>query len=167
MLGKVKSLAQVVKIAAAVRKVGGKVGLITGCFDVVHVGHVDLFRFAKKHCDLVIVGLDSDETVKLNKGPSRPLHTIFQRERVLAELESVDLVFEIKPLLIYENTAAQQEHLRVGRLIKPDCLVTNPLADRFWKEKLVRGKKLGARLLSFNKQPSSSTRIIKFFAGEL
>ncbi len=78
---KVKSLVQVAKIAVLAKKAGKKVGLITGCFDVVHSGHVDLFRFAKKHCDLVIVGLDSDETIKINKGSNRPIHNIFQRER--------------------------------------------------------------------------------------
>lgn len=78
---KIKTLSQIVKMAAAARKKGQKVGLITGCFDVVHAGHVDLFRFAKKHCDLVVVGLDSDETIKLNKGPNRPIHNISQRER--------------------------------------------------------------------------------------
>ena len=77
---KIKTLAQVAKVSSHDRKIGKTVGLITGCFDVIHAGHVDLFRFAKKHCDLVIVGLDSDETIKLNKGPNRPIHNIAQRE---------------------------------------------------------------------------------------
>lgn len=78
---KIKTLDQIAGVSVEARKVGKKVGLITGCFDVIHVGHVELFQFAKKHCDVVVVGLDSDETIKLNKGPARPIHNISQRER--------------------------------------------------------------------------------------
>lgn len=77
---KIKTLLQVAEIAAKAKKSGKTVGLITGCFDVIHLGHVELFQFAKKHCDVVVVGLDSDETIKLNKGPGRPIHNISQRE---------------------------------------------------------------------------------------
>lgn len=79
-MNKEKTLSQVVKIVTAAKRARKKVGLITGCFDVIHVGHVELFQFAKKYCDVVVVGLDSDETIKLNKGPDRPIHTISQRE---------------------------------------------------------------------------------------
>lgn len=166
-MNKIQTLARVAKISAATKKAGKKVGLITGCFDVIHAGHVDLFRFAKKHCDLVIVGLDSDETIKINKGSNRPIHNIFQREKVLAEFESVDLVFEINKSFDFGTELAQEILSQITKKIKPDYLVTNPLADRFWKEKKMRGEKFGARLLTFRKRPSSTTFIAQKIQGEI
>lgn len=166
-MNKIKTLTQVAKISAQTQKAGKKVGLITGCFDIIHAGHVDLFRFAKKHCDLVIVGLDSDETIKINKGPNRPIHNILQREKVLAEFESVDLVFEINKSFDFGSKLAQETHLKIIKKIKPDYLVTNPLADQFWKEKKIRGKKFGAHLLTFRKRPSSTTFIAEKIAAEI
>lgn len=142
-------------------------GLITGCFDVIHAGHVDLFRFAKKHCDLVIVGLDSDETVKLNKSPGRPIHDIFQRERVLSELVSVDLIFCIDETMNFTK-GAEARHIELDKKIRPHYLVTNPIADKFWRNKERTAMAIGAKLLlDRRKKGLSSSRIIKFFAGEL
>ncbi len=167
-MGKTKSLAQVFKISASARKAGKKVGLITGCFDVIHAGHVDLFRFAKKHCDLVIVGLDSDETIKINKGPSRPIHTISQRERVLSELESVDLIFEIPGDLDWNTTKTDLFYESLNARISPHYLFTDPEVDKFWNLKMARAKKVGAKLLKVKTRKGlSSTRVIKFFTGEM
>lgn len=77
------------------------------------------------------------------------------------------MIFRVKKTLDFDTPQAQEEHLRIGELIKPDYLVTNSLAGRFWKEKKICGDKYGARLLSLKTRSSPSTRIIKFFAGEL
>lgn len=167
-MSKIKTLHQVTKIAAAARQSGKTVGLITGCFDVIHAGHVDLFRFAKKRCDLVVVGLDSDETIKINKGPNRPIHNISQRERVLSELESVDLIFEIKGKFFWAKEQGEKIHEQILVKIKPNYLITNPASDKFWELKEQQVKKVGVKLLkNCTKKDSSSTRIIKFFAGEM
>lgn len=166
-MNKIKNLLQVAKISAKARKAGKKVGLITGCFDVIHAGHVDLFRFAKKHCDLVIVGLDSDETIKINKGLNRPIHNISQRERVLEELESVDLIFEIEGNENWSKVGKERKYYSFTKKIEPNYLITNPDADQFWEEKRERAKYIGARLLTRKTDPLSSTRIIKFFTGEM
>lgn len=46
---------------------GKKVGLVTGCFDILHFGHISIFEFAKSHVDILLVGIDSDESIKINK----------------------------------------------------------------------------------------------------
>lgn len=63
-----------------------------GCFDVIHAGHIALFEYAKSLGDRLIVGLDTDDRVKLNKGLSRPIHTLEQRSRVISSLKFVDKV---------------------------------------------------------------------------
>ena len=55
-----------------------KVGFINGCFDILHIGHVELLSHAKSKCDYLIVGLDSDKRVAQLKGPSRPINKLIR-----------------------------------------------------------------------------------------
>ncbi len=75
------------------REKGLKVVLAQGIFDIVHNGHIEYLRAAKKAGDLVIVGIENDETVKLNKGQSRPFNNLDERLEFLTEFQSVDFVF--------------------------------------------------------------------------
>lgn len=63
-----------------------------GCFDVLHPGHVALLQDARATGDLLVLGLNTDESVRRLKGPSRPLHAFAERAAVLAALEAVDFV---------------------------------------------------------------------------
>lgn len=63
-----------------------------GCFDLLHAGHVDLLRRARTHGDALVVGLNSDASVRRLKGPSRPIIPLPERAFVLSGLESVDYV---------------------------------------------------------------------------
>lgn len=90
---KIKSLKGVLQMAAAARKAGKKIVATNGCFDILHVGHVRNLSAAKKLGDVLIVGINSDASVRRNKGPSRPVVGERERAEVLAGLESVDYVF--------------------------------------------------------------------------
>ncbi len=77
---------------ASIKK-DGKVFVFTnGCFDILHQGHVKYLQFAREQGDVLCVGLNSDESVKSNKGPKRPINTEAGRAIVIAALESVDCV---------------------------------------------------------------------------
>ena len=69
-----------------------KVVWSNGCFDVLHRGHVEMLTYARSLGDRLIVGVDTDEKVKLDKGPDRPIHTFEDRKFVLEGLRSVDEV---------------------------------------------------------------------------
>jgi rfaE bifunctional protein nucleotidyltransferase chain/domain len=69
-----------------------KVGFTNGCFDVLHKGHVGYLNAAREQCDRLVVGLNSDASVRLLKGPERPVHDEASRGAVLGALGSVDLV---------------------------------------------------------------------------
>ncbi|MGB0670786.1 MAG: D-glycero-beta-D-manno-heptose-7-phosphate kinase [Rhodospirillales bacterium] len=72
---------------------GLKVGFTNGCFDILHPGHVSLLNQAKSHCDRLVVGLNSDSSVRrLGKGPNRPINAEGARATVLAALGMVDAV---------------------------------------------------------------------------
>jgi D-beta-D-heptose 7-phosphate kinase / D-beta-D-heptose 1-phosphate adenosyltransferase len=74
------------------RKQGLRVGFTNGCFDILHPGHVKVLTAARAACDRLIVGLNSDASVKRLKGEGRPVQDERARAEVLAALEAVDLV---------------------------------------------------------------------------
>jgi D-beta-D-heptose 7-phosphate kinase / D-beta-D-heptose 1-phosphate adenosyltransferase len=69
-----------------------RIGFTNGCFDILHPGHVKVLTVARATCDRLIVGLNSDASVKRLKGPDRPVQNERARAEVLAALEAVDLV---------------------------------------------------------------------------
>ncbi|SRR5579875_3340079 len=78
--------------AAAVRQAGGRVVVTNGCFDLLHVGHVRYLQAARALGDLLIVGVNSDASVRALKGPTRPLVPAAERAEIVAALAAVDLV---------------------------------------------------------------------------
>ena len=97
-----------------------------GCFDVLHRGHVEYLKFCKSHGDIVVLGLNSDSSVKQIKGPERPINNQYDRASVLAALETVD----------YVTIFDEPDPLRTIEKVKPDVLVKG--AD--WKDKGVIGQ---------------------------
>ena len=81
------------KIAATARKAGKKVVTTNGCFDIIHVGHVRNLAAAHKLGDLLILGVNSDASVRENKGDRRPIVPARERAEVLAGLACIDYVF--------------------------------------------------------------------------
>lgn len=90
---KVISLSEAVHIAEKQKKAKKKVVTTNGCFDILHVGHARSFRMAKKLGDVLMVGVNSDASVRANKGASRPIVPDKERAELVASLESVDYVF--------------------------------------------------------------------------
>src|SRR6185312_16424945 len=74
------------------RRQGLRVGFTNGCFDILHPGHVKVLTAARGACDRLIVGLNSDASVRRLKGADRPVQDERARAEVLAALEAVDLV---------------------------------------------------------------------------
>ena len=95
------------------RRQGKKIGFTNGCFDLIHPGHISLLRQAKAPCNILVVGLNSDESVARLKGPERPVQNETARADVLASMEAVDFV------VIFEEDTPQN----LIELVKPDVLV--------------------------------------------
>jgi len=90
---KICTLREIEKIAAGARREGKRVVTTNGCFDILHVGHVRNLKTAKTLGDILIVGINSDASVRKHKGPSRPIIPARERAEMLASLASVDHVF--------------------------------------------------------------------------
>jgi D-beta-D-heptose 7-phosphate kinase/D-beta-D-heptose 1-phosphate adenosyltransferase len=134
------------------RKEGKKIVFTNGCFDILHAGHTRYLREAKRSGDILILALNSDESVRTLKGDKRPLIPEAERADVVASLESVDFVtifHELTPLALIE-------------FIKPDILIKG--GD--WEEENVVGreslKRWGGRVVIIPEiKGSSTTNIIE------
>ena len=92
MANKRKSRDEIAAIAAKARQDGLTIVFTNGCFDLLHRGHVHSLRHAKAHGDLLIVGINSDHSVKSIKGASRPILPETDRLELIAAMEMVDYV---------------------------------------------------------------------------
>lgn len=89
---KIVALSDLAKRVKELRAGGKKVVATNGCFDLLHVGHVRYLETARALGDILVVGLNSDQSVRELKGPDRPVNNENDRAEIIAALESVDLV---------------------------------------------------------------------------
>ncbi len=107
------------------RKQGKKIAFTNGCFDILHFGHIRYLESAKKATRILIVGLNTDVSVRKIKGPDRPINNQLYRAAVLASLACVDFV-----VFFREDTP-----YRLIQALKPDILIKG--AD--WQGKKIVG----------------------------
>ncbi len=95
------------------RELGKKIGFTNGCFDLIHPGHIALLETSKTHCDILVVGLNSDRSVAKLKGSERPIQDELSRKIILIALKAVSLV------IIFDEETPE----RLIEKVKPDILV--------------------------------------------
>ena len=104
---------QAAAFVTSARASGQRIVFTNGVFDLLHPGHVRYLREARGLGDLLIVGVNADESVRRSKGPGRPITAEDERAEILAALECVDAV-----VIFAEDTPAE-----IVRLVQPDILV--------------------------------------------
>jgi len=109
----IKTLDEITRLSSELKKRGKKVVFTNGCFDILHVGHVKYLEEAKSYGDVLILGLNSDASVRRLKGTSRPVNTQEDRAYILAALEAVDYVVIFDEDTPYELIKAVQPHILV------------------------------------------------------
>tara|TARA_B100000614_G_scaffold73877_1_gene65978 strand:+ start:1099 stop:1587 length:489 start_codon:yes stop_codon:yes gene_type:complete len=95
------------------RGLGKKIGFTNGCFDLLHPGHIALLESSKTHCDILVVGLNSDRSVAKLKGRARPIQDQLSRKTILTALKAVSLV------IIFDEDTPE----RLIEKLKPDIIV--------------------------------------------
>jgi rfaE bifunctional protein nucleotidyltransferase chain/domain len=87
---KVKTVAKLKQIRARLKREGKTVVFTNGCFDLLHAGHIHLFRTAKKLGNILIVALNTDASVRRLKGPARPVFPLRERFEILSAIADID-----------------------------------------------------------------------------
>ncbi len=109
----IKTFEEIERLVKRYKQEGKRIVFTNGCFDILHVGHVKYLQEAKSFGDVLIVGLNSDASVRRLKGASRPVNTAEDRAYLLAALEAVDFVAPFEDDTPYE----------LIKMIEPDVLV--------------------------------------------
>ena len=135
---KIKSLHSLIDIVTKLKKENKKIVFTNGCFDIIHPGHIKVFEEARKKGDILIVGVNSDKSIKTIKGPKRPILNQKARTYIVSSFESVDyvtlfneatplrLIKEIKPEIIVKGGDWQMNNI-VGRNIVKKVVRVKPL----------------------------------------
>jgi rfaE bifunctional protein nucleotidyltransferase chain/domain len=133
------------------RNSGDKIVFTNGCFDILHTGHLDYLEQAKLQGDRLVIGLNSDDSVKRLKGPERPLNNNDSRSRALAALSFVDAVVFFSEDTPYELIST----------VKPDILVKGGdyLADKIVGSDIVKENGGEVRTIPFTEGFSTTSFI--------
>lgn len=134
------------KLVENCKGLGLKIVLTQGTYDMVHIGHARYFEEAKKHGNILVVGVDSDEKVRARKGPERPVVPQEERLEMVTHLRSVDVVY--------------LKHLKAPRwnlikLIHPDVLVATK--ETYSKVDLKELKKYCGKVVVLEPRATTST----------
>jgi glycerol-3-phosphate cytidylyltransferase len=144
-MGKIVERDDLVQLGEKLRQQGKKIVSTNGCFDILHVGHARILAESKEQGDVLIVGLNGDESVSKLKGANRPINSELDRAELLCALSSVDYV-----TIFTEDTPVAflrciKPHIHVkGADYKPEDLEETPVVREGGGEvvilKLVPGK---------------------------
>jgi len=126
--GKIRTIDSLLTELQWHRRQNEKIVFTNGCFDVLHRGHIEYLKFCKEQGHVVVLGLNSDSSVRQIKGPERPVNNQHDRAAVLAALESVDYI------VIFDEA----DPLKLIEQVKPDILVKG----KDWEHKGVIGREL-------------------------
>lgn len=150
---KICSCAALERRLGALRRQGKRIVFTNGCFDLIHPGHVRYLRAAKRLGDVLVVGVNSDASVRQLKGPSRPLVPQQDRCEVLAALEMVDYV------TVFEEDTPR----RLIEQLRPDVLVKGGdwAPDQIVGADVIRARGGTVRSLRFARGYSTSELIEK------
>ena len=146
----------IIETCKEIRQGGKKIVFTNGCFDILHVGHVRYLTTAKSFGDILIVGLNTDESVKKLKGENRPINNEKDRAEVLLGLKAVDYV-----VLFGERTAEN-----LVSEIRPDVYVKGAdyTVDKIPEAKIVKSYGGQIELVKFV-DGHSTTNIIRKISG--
>ena len=123
------------------RAAGKKIVFTNGCFDILHAGHVSVLEFSRSKGDVLIVGMNSDASVRRLKGPTRPVNTQADRALVLAGLESVSAVAIFEEDTPYNLIKAVCPDVLVkGGDYKPSEIVGREFAKKVVRFALLQGR---------------------------
>tara|TARA_Y100000310_G_scaffold138620_1_gene137594 strand:+ start:4129 stop:4530 length:402 start_codon:yes stop_codon:yes gene_type:complete len=117
---------------------------INGCFDILHRGHLELFKYARTLGDKVIVAIDSDEKVRKDKGPDRPINNLKDRKFFLSRLKDIDEILDFDSREELENLVKQ---------LTPDVM----LVGSDWRAKTIVGGQYAKEIKFFERISGYST----------
>lgn len=158
-MGKILTEEDVAKTSKELKAEGKRIVLIGGCFDILHLGHIRFFREAADLGDHLFILLESDDSIKKNKGRKRPINSQAERAEILASIEYVSYIVLLKGRKIDE------EYDKLIVQLSPDVIATTT-GDKYIHHKKRQADLIKADLIEVidevhNKSTSRIAKIIR------
>jgi len=139
-MGKIKNLKNLESDISNLKRKGKTIVFTNGCFDILHLGHLKILKEAKQKGDILVVGLNSDTSIKKIKGPQRPIVNQKTRANILANMIGVDYVILFNQATPYNLIKRIKPDILVkGGDWKQDKIVGNELVKKVYRVKLCSG----------------------------
>ncbi len=132
------------------QRTGSAIVLTTGCYDILHLGHIVHFEYCKTKGDILVVSVGNDDTVRGLKGPLRPINPERFRARMIAALECVDYV-------VISEEYGKMDHTGLVQILRPDVYVV-PGTDSMLEEKRSMIRNAGGRFLTCRRLPPGNMK---------
>ena len=142
----ITEIAKMKKIVSSLKTLGLKIVLAQGSYDLVHIGHARYLETAKKHGNILVVGVDSDEKIRTRKGPERPVVPEGERLEMVSHLRPVDLVY-LKKL--------KDPKWQLIKSICPDVLIATK--DTYSKKEIQELKTYCGKVIVLERMATTST----------
>lgn len=144
----IPKLDELKRVVEDLKRMGYRIVLTQGVYDMIHEGHARYLEAALSHGDILIVGVDSDELTRKRKGPSRPIVPQKERINMLAHLRHVSII------------ALREAKDGIGKLIEtvqPDVLITSSSTSDFGKKDIAVYKKICGKIVTLPPQAETTT----------
>lgn len=161
-MNKIINIDQVKNLTKILRRESKSIVLAGGCFDFLHIGHITFLEKAKHQAAVLMVLLESDESIKKRKGIARPIHNQKQRAILLSALRFVDIV------VMLPTFTSDKEYDNLVKQIQPAIIATtkpNPNVKHIMRQ----AREVGAKIVYVNKllQGVSTSTLLETLAEEL
>jgi len=115
---KIVTYKDIPRLRGQLKRHGKTIVFTSGCYDILHLGHVIHFNYCKSKGDILVVTVGNDQTISMLKGPTRPINNELLRSRLVAALETVDYV-------VLSEEYGKMDHNESMKLLRPDIYVVN------------------------------------------
>lgn len=143
---RIKDIEDLKTVVDSLRALGAKIVLTQGSYDLVHIGHARYLEAAKKHGDILIVGMDNDEKIRSRKGPDRP---------VVPEDERLEMVLHLKPVDFVYLKKMDDPKWNLIKTVKPDVLIA--VDETYADPELAELKSYCGEVVVLERQATTST----------
>lgn len=159
---KILTVEQAVNVSNTLHQENKTIVLVGGCFDLLHIGHIKFLETSKEQGDILMVLLESDETIKRLKGIDRPIHTQAERAHMLNALTAVDYIVLLPPI------ETNNEYDQMIFAIKP-AIISTTKGDKYREHKVRQATAIEATVVDVieRQEHISTSKLIAALQKEL
>lgn len=155
-MGKIIHLKKAIGVSRQLKKAGKTIVLAGGCFDLLHIGHLQFLEKAKKEGDILTIALENDANVKQIKGLNRPINSQEDRAKILASVSLINYI------ILLPKMEGHKDYFSLVQALKPDVIAVTK-GDPYLEQKQKQARMVGGKLrvVIGHLKSSSTSQLVK------